>query len=183
MNKDKTVITPSGEEMKPIAPSENFLKLQKFSEKMASDIEYQQMLADNIKNNMFSNISLDPNDLPKFPSPEERLKFLTDKLDSMKEELENQTDSMRKIQYENMKLNAQIEVLNKTIDSNLQELNELRTVNSELKAVNKNLENNNKHYWRNTTIISIAVAIFSFIVGMYSTEVKEILSSVLLILQ
>lgn len=83
----------------------------------------------------------------------------------MQSELENQTESMRKIQYENMKLNAQIEIQNKTLDSNLEELNRLRTVNTELKAVNKNLENSNRHYWRNTTIISFVVALIFYLLG------------------
>ena len=103
--------------------------------------------------------------IPKFQSPEERLKFLTDKMDSMQSELENQTEAMRKIQYENMKLNAQIEIQNKTLDSNLEELNELRTVNAELKAVNKNLENSNRHYWRNTAIVSFVVALIFYLLG------------------
>lgn len=85
--------------------------------------------------------------------------------DYMQSELENQTESMRKIQYENMKLNAQIEIQNKTLDSNLEELNRLRTVNTELKAVNKNLENSNRHYWRNTTIISFVVALIFYLLG------------------
>ena len=66
---------------------------------------------------------------------------------------------------ENMKLNAQIEIQNKTLDSNLEELNRLRTVNTELKAVNKNLENSNRHYWRNTTIISFVVALIFYLLG------------------
>ena len=89
---------------------------------------------------------------------------------------------MRKIQYENMKLNAQTEIQNKTLDSNLKELNELRTVNAELKAVNKNLENSNKHYWRNTFLISISVAALSYILGLYSTEVKALLLLILRIM-
>lgn len=120
--------------------------------------------------------------IPKFQSPEERLKFLTDKMDSMQSELENQTEAMRKIQYENIKLNAQIEIQNKTLDSNLEELNELRTVNAELKAVNQNLINNNKHYCRNTLLISVGVAILSYILGLYSTEVKSLLLSILRIM-
>ena len=100
----------------------------------------------------------------------------------MQSELENQTESMRKIQYENMKLNAQIEIQNKTLDSNLEELNRLRTVNTELKAVNKNLENSNRHYWRNTLLISVSVAILSYILGLYSTEVKSLLLSILRIM-
>lgn len=89
---------------------------------------------------------------------------------------------MRKIQYENIKLNAQIEIQNKTLDSNLEELNELRTVNAELKAVNQNLINNNKHYWRNTLLISVSVAALSYILGLYSTEVKSMLLLILRIM-
>lgn len=154
----KTITTSDGKVLEPITPSEDLQKLQEFSDKLISDTSYQQMLNSNININMFNN-------MPKFPSPEERLKFLTDKMDSMQSELENQTESMRKIQYENMKLNAQIEIQNKTLDSNLEELNRLRTVNTELKAVNKNLENSNRHYWRNTTIISFVVALIFYLLG------------------
>ena len=139
----KTTTTSDGKVSEPITPSEDLQKLQEFSEKLISDASYQQMLNNNASMNIFDYI-------PKFQSPEERLKFLTDKMDSMQSELENQTEAMRKIQYENIKLNSQIEIQNKTLDSNLEELNELRTVNAELKAVNQNLINNNKRYWRNT---------------------------------
>lgn len=148
----KTITTPDGRVLKPVTPSE------KFSDKLISDANYQQMFNNNINMNMFDN-------LPEFPSPEEQLKFLTDKMDSMQSELENQTEAMKKIQYENIKLNAQIEIQNKTIDSNLEELNTLRNVNAELKAVNKNLENSNRHYWRNTTIISFVVALIFYLLG------------------
>ena len=171
----KTTTTSDGKVLEPITPSEDLQKLQEFSDKLISDTSYQQMLNSNININMFKN-------MPKFPSPEERLKFLTDKMDSMQSELENQTEAMRKIQYENIKLNAQIEIQNKTLDSNLEELNELRTVNAELKAVNQNLINNNKHYWRNTLLISVSVAALSYILGLYSTEVKSMLLLILRIM-
>ena len=171
----KTITTSDGKVLKPVTLSEDLQKLQDFSDELISDVSYQQMLNSNINMNMFKNMS-------KFPSPEERLKFLTDKMDSMQSELENQTEAMRKIQYENIKLNAQIEIQNKTLDSNLEELNELRTVNAELKAVNQNLINNNKHYWRNTLLISVGVAILSYILGLYSTEVKSLLLSILRIM-
>ena len=161
----KTITTPDGKVLEPVTPSENF------SDKLISDTSYQQMLNNNINMNMFDN-------LPEFPSPEEQLKFLTDKMDSMQSELENQTEAMKKIQYENIKLNAQIEIQNKTIDSNLEELNTLRNVNAELKAVNKNLENSNRHYWRNTLLISVSVAILSYVLGLYATEVKSLLLSI-----
>lgn len=154
----KTITTSDGKVLEPITPSEDLQKLQEFSDKLISDTSYQQMLNNNININMFKN-------MPKFPSPEERLKFLTDKMDSMQSELESQTEAMRKIQYENMKLNAQTEIQNKTLDSNLKELNELRNVNAELKAVNKNLENSNRHYWRNTAIVSFVVALIFYLLG------------------
>lgn len=161
----KTITTPDGKVLEPVTPSENF------SDKLISDTSYQQMLNNNINMNIFDYV-------PKFPSPEEQLKFLTDKMDSMQSELEDQTEAMKKIQYENIKLNAQIEIQNKTIDSNLEELNTLRNVNAELKAVNKNLENSNRHYWRNTLLISVSVAILSYVLGLYATEVKSLLLSI-----
>ena len=154
----KIITTPDGRVLEPVTPSNDLQKLQEISGKLISDTTYQQILNNNTSMNMFDYMQ-------KFPSPEERLKFLTDKMDSMQSELENQTESMRKIQYENMKLNAQIEIQNKTLDSNLEELNRLRTVNTELKAVNKNLENSNRHYWRNTTIISFVVALIFYLLG------------------
>ena len=154
----KNTTTSDGKVLEPITPSEDLQKLQEFSDKSISDTSYQQMLNSNININMFKN-------MPKFPSPEERLKFLTDKMASMQSELENQTEAMRKIQYENMKLNAQTEIQNKTLDSNLKELNELRNVNAELKAVNKNLENSNRHYWRNTAIISFVIVLIFYLLG------------------
>lgn len=154
----KTITTSDGKVLEPITPSEDLQKLQEFSDKLISDTSYQQMLNSNININMFKN-------MPKFPSPEERLKFLTDKMDSMQSELESQTEAMRKIQYENMKLNAQTEIQNKILDSNLKELNELRNVNAELKAVNKNLKNSNRHYWLNTAIISFVIVLIFYLLG------------------
>ena len=122
-------------------------------------------------------------EMPSIPTPEDRLRFLTEKLDITNSELKTQTESMQKIQYENMKLNAQIDVLNKTLDSNREELYELQKANGELKAVNTNLENSNRHYWRNTGLISFGVAIISFILGLYSTEVKSLLVSILHLMQ
>ena len=132
----KIITTPDGRVLGPVTPSNDLQKLQEISEKLISDTTYQQILNNNTSMNMF---------------------------DYMQSELENQTESMRKIQYENMKLNAQIEIQNKTLD--LEELNRLRTVNTELKAVNKNLENSNRHYWRNTTIISFVVALIFYLLG------------------
>lgn len=84
-----------------------------------------------------------------------------------------------------MKLNAQNDTLNKTIDSQNDELIKLRDINAELKLANKMLEESskpNKHYWRNTILVSLGVGIFSFIIGLFATEVKSILQEILKLL-
>lgn len=139
--------------------------MQEQFKEMTSLPEYTNMAANKITEDINDYINANFG-IPKIPDPEERLNFLTEKLDSMNSELETQTKSMHKIQYENMKLNAQIEVLNKTLDSSRDELFELQKANAELKAVNKNLENSNRHYWRNTTIISFTVALIFFVLGL-----------------
>lgn len=79
--------------------------------------------------------------------------------------------------------NVQIVTLNKTIDSDTEKLDELKTANTNLKTVNQTLIDNNKHYWRNTFFISLMVGIISFILGMYSNEIKSLLLSLLNILK
>lgn len=96
-------------------------------------------------------------------SPEERLHFLTKQLEDMKDELIKQTNSLGKVRYENTKLNAQIEILNKTIDSSNEKLDELETANIKLKIINETLKKNNAHYWRNTLIVGIIASL----IGMF----------------
>lgn len=69
--------------------------------------------------------------------------------------------------------------MNKTIDFQNVELEQLRNINAELKISNKILTKNNKHYWRNTILVSLGVGMITFILGMFSTEVKELLLSML----
>lgn len=138
--------------------------LQEQFKEMTSSSEYMNMTSNKMAENMNEYLNTDF-EIPKIPDPEERLRFLTEKLDSMNSELETQTKAMHKIQYENIKLNAQIEVLNKTIDSDKDELFELQKANAELKAVNKNLENSNRHYWRNTGFVSFGVALIFYLLG------------------
>ena len=105
-------------------------------------------------------------------NPNEKINELSNKLESANTELKS-------IHYENLKYNAQIEVLNKTIDSQTDELEQLRNINAELKTSNKILIENNKHYWRNTILISLTIGTIMFILGLFSIEVKELLLSVL----
>lgn len=116
----------------------------------------------------------------------DKINELTNKLESADFEISKQTKELQSINCENTKLNVQIEVLNKTIDSQSDELKCLKNINAELKIANKSLKVNNqsnKHYWRNTILISLGVGIFSFVLGLFATEVKTILQEILKILQ
>lgn len=69
-----------------------------------------------------------------------------EKINELSNRLEGANAELKSIHYENLKYNAQIEVLNKTIDSQTDELEQLRDINAELKISNKILTDNNKHY-------------------------------------
>ena len=116
-----------------------------------------------IKNQLNKDLT---NNLKNIKSPEENFEFVTKRMD-------NQTELLQNLQYENMKLNSQIEVMNKTIDFNNEELKNLRNINTELKDSNKILKENNqilkdsnKHYWRNTFVIAFVVAFIFFLLGL-----------------
>lgn len=102
----------------------------------------------------------------ELPTPEDRLKPLTDRMDSMQNELETQTSELVKLRYENAKLNAQITTQNKVIDKQLSELEELQSINSKIDMSNKVLISNNRHYWRNTALIGLGLAIFGAVLGI-----------------
>lgn len=141
---------------KPVFSEE---QMQNFSEMMNSP-EYQNYAANKVQEQIRESLGLNkPIQPPKNQMVEEQKKLNTDV-----EQLKLQLTS---IQYENMKLNAQIEVMNKTIDSNNEELHKLQSANSDLKAVNQTLKDNNKHYWLFTALISIGCAILGVILGHY----------------
>ena len=176
-------ITINGQEFEKLIDSPQLKDWQKQLQDIISTPEYKNYAANKMTEDIGKYVKQNTFEMPNIPTPEKRLKFLTEKLDATNSELKTQTESMQKIQYENMKLNAQIEVLNKTIDSNRNELFELQKANGELKAININFENSNRHYWRNTGLISLGVAILSYVLGLYSTEVKSLLLSILHLLQ
>lgn len=116
----------------------------------------------------------------------DKINELTGKLENADFKISKQTKELQSINCENTKLNVKIEVLNKTIDSQSDELKCLRNINAELKIANKSLKVNNqsnRHYWRNTILISLGVGVFSFVLGLFSTEAKTILQEILKILQ
>lgn len=73
-------------------------------------------------------------------TPEDRMKPLTERMDSMKSELEIHTKELQKLQYENTRLNAQIEVLNITNDKQLTEIKNKQESITQLKITNQKLQ-------------------------------------------
>ena len=146
---------------KPAWTEKDWENLEKFKNSPEYDIILQ-----NITQKMFrENFGIyNPSFQPKNLVVEEEKK-LNDKVKQLQDELVS-------IQYENRKLNSQITTLNKVIDSDLSELDNLRTTNKRLEEVNKTLENNNAHYWRNTILISLGSAIFGAVLGVLSSQIK-----------
>ncbi len=94
-------------------------------------------------------------EFPKIQAPEERFKFMTDRIDKMQGELETQTTELQRLEYENKKLNAQITTQNKIIDKQLSELEEQKNINADLQQINNTLKANNKHSFRNGILIGL----------------------------
>ena len=136
---------------------ENLVPIEKIGGVNIKDINMQK-LRDTLPSTQFN---FKQPTIPEFKNPMlEEQKKLNNTVDQLKKQLSS-------IQYENMKLNAQIEVMNKTIDSDSEELLKFQTANSELKAVNQTLKDNNKHYWLYTTLITLLGAIVGFLLGKY----------------
>lgn len=85
----------------------------------------------------------------------------------MVKEQQKSNNKLDAIQYENMKLNAQIETQNKLIDACNTKIDDLQTTNNNLKEINQTLIDNNKHYWIYSTIITIIGAVVGFLLGKY----------------
>lgn len=103
-------------------------------------------------------------------SQNEKIDDLSTKLEEANLEISKQTKELQSIHYENMKLNVQIDTLNKTIDSKDDELSKLRDINAELKLANKTLDENNKSnrgYWIKTILIGIFTTVLGFLLGKY----------------
>lgn len=129
-------------------------QVNKFAESIKSP-EFQNYQMQQIQKSM----KIDPY-IPEIANPMVTQQKITNQKIA---ELKNTIESIR---FQNMKLNAQIEVLNKTIESDKSEIEELQKANTNLKVVNKTLEENNKHYWRNTILINMFIAIFGFVLGI-----------------
>lgn len=117
---EKKIITKSGEILSPFEVNPIF---QEFVENTKYNCVPQPMQECNKK-------------LPNVKNP------VVNELQTLRTETETQTKELQCIRYENMKLNAQIETLNKTIDSQKDELDNLRNINAKLESTNKLLSSN-----------------------------------------
>ena len=70
--------------------------LQEQFKEMTSSSEYMNMTSNKMAENMNEYLNTDF-EIPKIPDPEERLRFLTEKIDSMNSELETQTKTSMRI--------------------------------------------------------------------------------------
>lgn len=102
--------------------------------------------------------------IQSLPTYEDRIKPLTEQMDSMQIELESQTNELQKLRYENMQLNAQIKVLNATNDKQLSEITDLKaneTISKNtIQELNKTISDSNK----NSFILNIVIAIISGVI-------------------
>ena len=100
----------------------------------------------------------------------DKINDLSTKLEEANSEISKQTQELKSIHYENLKLNAQIDTLNKTIDSQNDELERLRNINAKLKLANKTLEESNESnrgYWIKTILIGVFTTVLGFVLGKY----------------
>lgn len=115
---------------------------------------------------MFNTVQIE---LPEIQAPEERYKFMTDKLDLMQDELKNQTTELQILEYENKKLNAQITTQNKVIDKQLSELEEQKNINTNLQKINNVLTENKKHSFRNGILIGLILSAIILVITVILT--------------
>ena len=147
--------TPLPEYFKPIELSPS---IQKILDNVQPILTYQ--------NNM-SNLPIP--EMVKIPPPEERFKFMTDRLDSMQDELKHQTTELQRLEYENKKLNAQITTQNKVIDKQLSELEEQKSINTNLQQINNTLVENNKHSFRDGILIGLIPSVIILVITVILT--------------
>lgn len=100
----------------------------------------------------------------------EKIDDLSTKLEEANLEISKQTQELKSIHYENEKLNSQIITLNKTIDTQNDELAKLRNINTELKTTNRMLKEDaesNRGYWIKTVLVAIFTTVLAFLLGKY----------------
>lgn len=141
-------------------------KIQQFTQAMNIP-EQKNYMAYKAQQQIIDNLEKPVYDIP-FKNPNEEMEELTVE---QNEKLDKQTSELMYIHYENMKLNAQIEVLNKTIDSHDDDIvklqNTISKLKSELETVHQIIKDNNKHYWIYTIITGLLVGLVLYIIEQF----------------
>ena len=120
-----------------------------------------------------------PDDLMKHGDIEEKFPYLFEEPIFIQhpEILRNTTENVEKIletiHYENMKLNAQIEVLNKTTDQYSHKIEELKDINYELRKNNKELTDLNDQYKKNNKNGGIRNFIWGVLITIFAELVLK----------
>ena len=131
---------------------------------MIQNTDVQDHMINVMQKQTIQNLIKPPVDNYKIKNPNEEY------FSKITENQEKQISQSNSIYYENKKLNAQIEVLNKTIDSKNGELNKLRDINNQLKITNQTLLENqqsNRGYWFKTILVGIFTTILGILLGKY----------------
>ena len=108
---------------------------------------------------------------PKLPDYEDTVCGKMDRLNSTQE---SQLNELEKIKYENIKLNAQIDTLNKLTDKQSDDINTLKidlaTTQKHLDNFKKQYEDSNKHSFITGIIIGFIPALIIFILTIIATK-------------
>ena len=122
-----------------------------------NDPVVQKQLGQMMQQNIIQNVYKPPKTDFIIKNPNEKSEELLEKVVGNQEE---QSSTLHSIHYEDMKENAQLEVLLKVIDSQTDELERLKSTNQELRKINSVLEEEQKHSTRNTVIWTIVTGVF-----------------------
>lgn len=108
---------------------------------------------------------------PIFPDYEDTVCGKMDKLNSTQE---SQLNELEKIRYENIKLNAQIDTLNKLTDKQSDDISTLKadlaTTQKILDNFKKQYENTNKHSFISGIIIGFIPSLIIFLLTILATK-------------
>ena len=154
---------------------------------MMSSPEMKSYMTSQVQENIMRSIREDlPKNIP-MKNPNRRVEeLLQDQIDQHNATEQELMKKLSGITYENIKLNAQVEVLNKTVDSQREELDNLKGINRELEKTNKMMEDKKKSddkYWPRTAVLSIGCVVLGYILNLLTPELEKGLISVLKLFQ
>ena len=154
---------------------------------MMSSPEMKSYMTSQVQENIMRSIREDLSKNIPMKNPNRRVEeLLQDQIDQHNATEQELMKKLSGITYENIKLNAQVEVLNKTVDSQREELDNLKGINRELEKTNKMMEDKKKSddkYWPRTAVLSIGCVVLGYILNLLTPELEKGLISVLKLFQ